>query len=159
VRADDVDELYRLLSRQLLRIVRCLVRAPDPVIEDACQFAWIRLLHHRHRIERETAQSWLVTTAVHEALKLVRHTVREVSLDRAVEQGIELRPASSPQGLAENRERLGSLAQLSQRQQRFLWLYGVGLTYEEIARMQGCTARTVERQLHRARSSLQVREG
>ena len=38
--ARGLVELYGQLSKRLERIVRRDVRAPDPVIEDACQFAW-----------------------------------------------------------------------------------------------------------------------
>ena len=68
----DVGELYGLLSGRLEQLVRLDVRAPDVVIEDACQFAWSRLLHHRHRVYRETVLTWLARTAVHEAFKLLR---------------------------------------------------------------------------------------
>src|SRR5579884_977417 len=80
-RAADLDGLYRALSKPLERIVRFDVHAPDPVIEDACQFAWTRFLHHHGQIHREKALAWLVKTAVHEALKLVRRGSREQSLD------------------------------------------------------------------------------
>jgi RNA polymerase sigma factor (sigma-70 family) len=144
-----------------LRIVRTGVVAPDPVIEDACQFAWSRLLHHRERVHRETALAWLVTTAQHEAAKLLRRAGRDVSLEMALERGLDVRPwpgDRSPHLVAEEHERLRSLASLPARQQRLLWLYGVGLSYEEIARSQGCTSRTVERQLNRARTTLQLRD-
>src|SRR5438270_6002302 len=67
----DVAELYRAFSRQLQRIVGGSVSAPHPMVEDACQFAWCRLLHHRVRVQRDKAPAWLVATALHEALKLV----------------------------------------------------------------------------------------
>lgn len=160
-RIDDVGELYRAHSRQLQRIVRGGVHAPDDVIEDACQFAWSRLLRHRDRVRRETVLSWLTTTAVHEALKLVGRALREESLEAMTDWAGELYSASgnrAPHSLAEDRERLGSLTSLPQPQQRLLWLFGLGLSYEEIARRQGCTARAVERRLYRARASLRVRE-
>jgi hypothetical protein len=53
--AGDVGDLYRALAPRLEQIVRLDVRAPDPVIEDACQFAWSRLVYHSHRVRRETA--------------------------------------------------------------------------------------------------------
>ena len=53
----DIGELYALMARRLERIVRFDVQAPDAVIEDACQFAWSRLLHHRQRVRRETVVS------------------------------------------------------------------------------------------------------
>src|SRR5690348_14955444 len=84
----DVGELYGLLARRLEQIVRLDVRAPDVVIEDACQFAWSRLLHHHDRVHRETVMSWLVRTAVHEALKLLRRGRRELSLESESEESL-----------------------------------------------------------------------
>src|SRR5271167_2061551 len=85
-RQTGVDELYRTLSPRLERLVRSDVRAPDAVIEDACQFAWSRLVVHRDRVAHEAVLSWLVKTAVHEAFKLIRRSGRCVSLDAALEQ-------------------------------------------------------------------------
>ncbi len=155
----DVGELYGLLSGRLEQIVRLDVRAPDAVIEDACQFAWSRLLHHRDRVHRETVLSWLVRTAVHEALKLLRRHRREISLDAAAEETDPEMPGlgATPVELIECRERLAELGRLTERQQRALWLHALGLSYAEIARYEGCTTRTVERQLLRARQ--RIREG
>jgi RNA polymerase sigma factor (sigma-70 family) len=159
VAGSDVGELYRTLSKQVERIVRVGVQAPDPLIEDACQFAWARLVHLQARVSRESALTWLVTTAVNEALKLIRRRRREQSLDAELEDcgeipAPDLRPG--PPDVCEQRERLSALASLSPRQQRLLWLYGLGLKYEEIAIYDGCTSRTVERQLQRARASLRA---
>lgn len=154
----DVGELYRLLSRRLERIVRVGVRAPEPVIEEACQFAWSRLVYHHDRVHRETALGWLARTAVHEAFKLIRRGNRELSLD-AAEQAGELQRlliAPGPAEVLERRERLAAVGTLPRRQQRLLWLRGLGLSYEEIALQDGCTTRTVERQLRRARASLRT---
>jgi RNA polymerase sigma factor (sigma-70 family) len=155
----DVSELYELLAKRLEQIVRLDVRAPDVVVEDACQFAWSRLIHHRDRVRRETVMSWLARTAVHEAIKLVLRDRREVSLDAASEQvqvvAVSLPP---PHALVEDRERLGELSRLPTRQQRAVWLHAFGLSYDEIAAHEGCTVRTVERQLLRARQRIR-REG
>jgi DNA-directed RNA polymerase specialized sigma24 family protein len=56
--------------------------------------------------------------------------------------------------LAEQRERLSSISLLPERQQRMLWLQGIGLSYADIAITTGCTTRTVERQLLRARRAI-----
>lgn len=158
----DVAELYGRLAGRLERIVRLDVRAPDVVIEDACQFAWSRLLHHRDRVQRETALSWLARTAVHEALKLHRRDRRELSLEAAVEQASGapgLTCAATPFDLIERRERLAELTHLSERQQRALWLHALGLSYAEIAAREGCTVRTVERQLLQARARVRRAPG
>ncbi|HLY51179.1 MAG TPA: sigma-70 family RNA polymerase sigma factor [Solirubrobacteraceae bacterium] len=155
----EVGELYRCVSPNLLRIVRCSVRAPAPVIEDACQLAWSRLLRNRDRVTRDKALSWLVTTALHEASRLVRRAGREISLETVIadDPGFGSSPDEiGPLAIAEARERLRSLNGLPQRQQLLLWLRGVGLSYDEIACRQGCTSRTVERQLRSARTSLRA---
>ena len=146
----DVGELYGLLARRLEQIVRRDVRAPDVVIEDACQVAWSRLLRHRDRVHRETAMSWLVRTAVHEAFRLLRHGRRELPLDLAAEEAMPATPAQ----ITECRERLAELGRLPERQQRAVWLHAFGCSYGEIAMYEGCTTRTVERQLLRARQSI-----
>jgi RNA polymerase sigma factor (sigma-70 family) len=157
----DVGELYGELSKRLEQIVRFDVRAPDTVIEDACQFAWSRLVHHRARVHRETSLAWLVRTAVHEAVKLIRRDGRELSLEAALETSgdamLGLR-APAPEEVVVARERLAQIGVLPERQQRLLWLHGLGLTYAEMAHRTGCTPRTVERQLLRAKRTVRALE-
>jgi RNA polymerase sigma factor (sigma-70 family) len=156
----NVEDLYRRFAAPLERLVRRDVHAPEPVIEDACQFAWTRLIHHSGRVRTETALSWLATTAVHEAFKLLRRGVRELSLDAAMEAGGEAIVHPRTPGtdeLFEQRERIAGVLRLPERQQRLLWLQALGLSYAELARHEGSTVRTVERQLQRARRH--VRDG
>jgi RNA polymerase sigma factor (sigma-70 family) len=158
----DVGELYCALAPRLEQIVRLDVRAPDAVIEDACQFAWSRLVHHSQRVRRDTALSWLVKTAVHEAFKLIRREHRELSLDQAIEVMGELAvpsPIPGPYELREFRERLEKIHLLPERQQRLLWLHALGLSYAEMAAQTQCTVRTVERQLLRAKATLRATAG
>jgi RNA polymerase sigma factor (sigma-70 family) len=152
----DPDELYRCLARSLQRIVRAGVRAPEAVIEEACQSAWTRLVYHQRRVGREAALAWLVTTATREALRLLRRGSRELPLDlaEAVADSESVLIDPGPAELIEQRERLEMLALLPLRQRRVLWLRGLGFSYEEIARRDGCTKRTVERQLAHARLTL-----
>ncbi len=156
---EDVGELYAALSNRLEQIVRRRVRAPQAVIEDACQFAWIKLLQHSSRVGREAILPWLAVTAAHEALKLVRRGDREVSLDAALERvddGATRSREPGPDDLAEHRDRLRAISGLPLRQQQFLWLHAAGLTYDEMARLTGCTPRTVERQLLRAKQGIRA---
>src|SRR5438046_8821152 len=81
VGSGDMGELYAELARRLEQIVRREVRAPAPLIEDACQFAWWRLVVHAHRVQRKAVLSWLAKTAVHEAHKLIRREERDLPLD------------------------------------------------------------------------------
>jgi RNA polymerase sigma factor (sigma-70 family) len=155
----DVDQLYRALAGRLEQIVRLDVRASDALVEDACQFAWSRLVLHAARVRPDAALSWLATTAVHEAFKLIRRAERELSLDAALDQAGDavLRAAApEPWELLERHERLDTIRELPERQQRLLWLHGLGLTYGEIAVQAGCTRRTVERQLLRAKRTMRT---
>jgi RNA polymerase sigma factor (sigma-70 family) len=155
----DLGELYAALSGRLERIVRLDVRAPDTVIEDACQFAWSRLVHHQARVRRDAALSWLAKTAVHEAFKLIRREDRELSLDAVLElagDGVLPTCSPGPEELFERSSILESIRQLPTRQQRMLWLHALGLSYAEMARHEGCTGRTVERQLLRAKRAVRA---
>jgi RNA polymerase sigma factor (sigma-70 family) len=157
---EEIGELYRSLSKPLEELVRIDVgRAPDPVVEDACQFAWDRLIRHHARVRLEWALPWLVTTAVHEAFKLLGRERRFLSLDESLERAgdaavAEVSPAADE--VFARRERLEAVSELPERQQRLLWLHALGLNYVEIATHCGCTTRTVERQVLRARRALRT---
>jgi RNA polymerase sigma factor (sigma-70 family) len=158
VAGGDIEELYRRFSARLERTVRLGVRAPEPVVEDACQVAWSRLIRHSERVRRETALSWLTTTALHEAFRLLRRSRRELSLEGTIEAAGEAvlhTCAPSTGELYEQRERIAGIAALPERQQRLLWLRALGLSYTEMAVHEGCTPRTVERQLLRARHTME----
>ncbi len=151
----DLGELYSSLSVQLERIVRLGVSAPDVVIEDACQFAWGRLVRHAERVRREAVLSWLVRTAMREAVRAVRRGSRELSLEMELIEQLA-GEAPDPHELFTARERLGAVASLPPRQQRLVWLHAVGLSYAEMAQHERCTRRTVERQLLRAKRSVRA---
>ena len=157
MRTNDLDELYVSLSGRLEQIVRIDVRAQDVVIEDACQFAWSRLVHHRERVQRDSTLSWLARTAVHEAVKQIRRDNRELSLDAAIESdgdAVMGLSAPAPDELIAARERLAEVELLPERQRRLLWMQGVGLSYQEMSARTGSSQRTVERQLIRARKKV-----
>src|SRR5689334_205775 len=84
---DEVGELYAALAVRLHQIVYGRVRAPEPVIEDACQFAWCTLIRYQGRVRRDRALGWLATTASREALRQVRRHARERSLEQLAEDG------------------------------------------------------------------------
>lgn len=163
VRPADVAGLYAELSRRLEQIVRVCVHAPEPVVEDSCQFAWHRLVRDRARIRRDTVLSWLVRTAVREAIRLLGREHRCVSLDAAASaagDGALLRARSAgPEELVMQRERLALVGVLPSRQRQMMWLHAIGLSYEEIAARTGCTVRTVERQLLRAKRAVREAYG
>lgn len=153
-----MDRLYGELSERLVAVVRTRVRAPDAVIDDACQFAWSRLLLNVGQVRSESVLAWLVQTAAREALRLLRLSRRELSLDAPGVETPDLMAALAPgpEEVFEQHERLASLGRLPERQQRMLWLHGFGLSYADIAESTGCTLRTVERQLLRAKDALRL---
>ncbi len=155
----DIDRLYRRLSGRLEHIVRGDVHAPEPLIEDACQVAWGRLLDHSDRVRRDTAFAWLVATAIHEAFRLLRRARLEVPFDSLVEAEGESPLAVRSPGPYERvaqRERLAALADLPVRRQRLVWLRALGLSYDEMASYERCTVRTIERQLAQAKGELRM---
>jgi RNA polymerase sigma factor (sigma-70 family) len=159
VQLGDFDRLYGALADRLERIVRSEVRACDAVIDDACQIAWIKLLGQAGRVRSGSVLSWLATTAIHEALRLLRRAGRDMSLESAFEETptlIEEAAGPGPEETLELRERLESLRRLPERQQRMVWLHGFGLSYADIAVNTGCTMRTVERQLLRAKRTMRA---
>jgi RNA polymerase sigma factor (sigma-70 family) len=155
----DVAALYPSLSRRLERSVRHDVDAPDAVIEDACQVAWIRLIRHAERVQPAAVFAWLAHTARNEARRQLRRCRHEVSLEAIVESGAApsmLRPHARGSDQLADRERLLIVRQLPVRQQRITWLRAVGLSYAEIGRRTGDSGRTVERQLILARARLRA---
>ncbi|MFL5859655.1 MAG: RNA polymerase sigma factor [Solirubrobacteraceae bacterium] len=160
-RIAEVGTLYARTAGLVRGHVRTGVAAPEAVIDDACQFAWSRLLHHRDGVSGDRAVAWLVTTALHEAYKLIRRAQRDVSLEGLAEETGDLhlgRGAPSPEEIVEPRLRLEVLDVLPERQQRLIWLQGLGFDYREMATRTGATVRTVERQLTKARRTLRSAE-
>lgn len=149
----DEAHLYRSLAARLEQTVRIQVHAPREVIEDACHHAWTQLINHGDHVNRDAMFSWLATTAVRQAWKLNRRERRDLSLEAAAEDLGELQipsPSPGPPERIEFREQLGQLAELPERQRRFVWLRAAGLTYVEMAAYTGDTVRTVDRQIVRA---------
>jgi RNA polymerase sigma factor (sigma-70 family) len=151
----EVGDLYPRLRGRLECAVRHDVRAPDTVIEDACQFAWGRLVHRCRYVGRDAVLAWLAKVAVHEAFKLVSREERKESLELIDCEALASH-APGPHELAEQHERLAAIAGLPPRQQRLIWLKGLGLSYDEMARQTDCTPRAVERQLLRARTTMRA---
>jgi RNA polymerase sigma factor (sigma-70 family) len=155
----NVGQLYAELAARLEWVVRREVRATAPLIEDACQFAWRRLVVHANRVEPRAALSWLAKTAVHEAIRLVRRAERHVSLEVGFEgSGEAAMPNRSPgvDQIAEQRAQLELLHALSPRQRTVLLLQAAGFSYEETAGSAGMSLRTVERQIMRGPRKLRA---
>jgi RNA polymerase sigma factor (sigma-70 family) len=169
-RGDDavgtaVADLYRALSGRLEQIVRRDVGGSSAVVEDACQFAWAGLVAHAARVRRDRALSWLATTAVREAVRLLHRQNEELGRLHEPEDAGRSRSCTGPpepessEDLIDRRERIRLIRRLPERQQRILWLQALGLSHEEIAAHDLITRRTVERQLEQGRRRLRAGEG
>lgn len=148
----EVAKLYAERAVWVRRLVHLRLTAPDPVVEDACQAAWLRLVRNRARVRRRTAAPWVAQVAAREALRIMQAGECERPLDE-----LEGEDASAPdliEELAEHQARLGAIDRLPPRQRRLLWLQGLGFSYEEMAVATGDSRRTIERQLARARERL-----
>ena len=153
----DVAELYAARASWIRRWVRHQLGAPEPLVEDACQAAWSRLIDRREQVSPEAALVWLVRTAERETVRLGRRAGRDLPLDALCDDRGEIRQIDggpSPNELAEQHSRLASIRTLPVRQRRLLWLRGLGFSYAEISDCTGLTVRTIERQLNRARRRL-----
>ena len=155
-RHDAIDHLYRTHAPRLARALARQVRAHPDVIEEACAFSWEQLLRHPdvNVCDERRALAWLRTTAYRQALNLIacqRRTTATVDIARVAG------PTRSRSGLHESR--VEQLHQLPVRQQRFLLLQAAGYRVAEISQREHTTPRTVERQLVRARKTLNASAG
>jgi RNA polymerase sigma factor (sigma-70 family) len=146
----EIAELYSELAPQLRRVLGAHLQVPESVLEDACQFAWTTLLSDPGQVDRDRTLSWLATTARREALATLKRS--EIEL-RVVGDCPAPEPVD-PHQSAEFWERMGQIRRLSRRQQRIVWMQGMGFRYEEIAAEIGESRRSVERQLLAARRRL-----
>ncbi len=151
---DALGELYLELAPQLRRILGLHLQAPDWLLEDACQMAWEALLVQSEPVDRAHVLGWLATTARRRALRLLKRSSLELCLDPSGPDDAMSAAGPDPQQSAEFWERLGQVRRLSRRQQRIVWMQGLGFGYEEIAAQTGETRRSVERQLLNARRRL-----
>ena len=151
----EISRLYPEVAPQLRRVLGSHLRAPEWVLDDACQIAWEALLLRRDRVDRSRLLSWLATTARREALAIMRRGATDLAVEDGALDGMAAR-RGDPQESAEFWERLGGIRRLSRRQQRIVWMHGLGFAYEEIAAATGESLRAVERQLGGARRKLRA---
>jgi RNA polymerase sigma factor (sigma-70 family) len=162
-RRERLGVLYERYADAVRRIVCRRVSAPQAVVEDACQTAWLRLCARDDvALDARAAVKWLVITATRESW---RHTSRRRDLavggwlpegdgDELAEPAGD---APDPMVIAAERDDVRRrLAALTVRERQFLTLQALGLSYEEISARLGVTVRTVERQILRGRRKLRV---
>jgi RNA polymerase sigma factor (sigma-70 family) len=160
----DEAELFRKHHGHLLRIVRSRVVAPEALIEDACSIAWEQFMRHQPA-RGVTLIGWLRTVAVREAWRLSTTQRRQPSLEDVVDPESmggsrgETWEAVIPGGAdteerVEAKQALGVLAELPDKQRRYLTLAVGGYGYDEIARATGATYTNVNKHLSRAHANV-----
>lgn len=151
----DEQGLFVNLSRRLVRSVGRAVSAPETVVEEACAFAWQRLVECQPR-RSERIFAWLRTVAIREAWRLARRERVCLRLDEPAREGamaLHELIADRRSSLDVRLEAVAALelvASLPPRQRRLLSLQLAGFSYAETASITGDSLRTVDRQLQRA---------
>jgi DNA-directed RNA polymerase specialized sigma24 family protein len=149
----DEDQLYRTHARTLRRVVRIKVNTSDETVEDACAFAWMQLVSCQPR--RNTVFAWLRTVATREAIRLDRIERNRRSTELGELEHPALRDLrTDPHTQDEIIDAFDTLASLKDAQRITLGLHALGFRHSEISEITGDTARTVARQMLRARRAV-----
>jgi RNA polymerase sigma factor (sigma-70 family) len=155
----DEPVLFREHHPRLRSHVGRVVRTSRANVEDACSFAFLQLL--RHQPDREHVYGWLLRAAIREAIKLDQQARRAVPLPHAAddhrtwELADERARSEVSVELLAAREAVAA-AGTTAREWRIVGLRAIGLSYTEVSRVTGDSARTVERQLLRGRHKLRA---
>jgi RNA polymerase sigma-70 factor (ECF subfamily) len=165
-RQELFEILIRRYNQRLYRVVRGVLRADEGEIEDVMQQAYVNAYLHLDQFAgRASFSTWLTKIALYEALSRARRLGRTVSLDEAVENGVEDivgrmqvdTPDPERQALTgELREALeGAIEQLPPAYRSVFMLREVeGLSTTQSADILGVREEVVKTRLHRARGML-----
>lgn len=133
--------LVRHLSPAIYRGIGSFRLAPD-ARDEIYANTWLRLLEHLDTIRRpESIASWLMTTARHEALALLRVTARQVATGNLDDEGDRIAPHPElDEALLDNELQLAvhaAFARLPRHCQDVLRLLTIDppLSYEEISQV------------------------
>lgn len=151
LRGDEAD-LYRTHHAALHAAVRHAIFGSDEIIDDACSFAWLQLM--RHQPKRDTIFAWLRTVAIRHAWQLAERDAREHTLEHLPTDREPRRADLSRE--TDARDALRALANLPDRQRRYLTLLIGGHSYHEIADRHHTSTTAVNRHLARARKHLRL---
>jgi RNA polymerase sigma factor (sigma-70 family) len=142
----DEHELFERYEARLRRETKLAIFTTPEIVDDACAFAWMKLVENQPR--RETVFPWLRTVARNKALELDRLARGEASRQVGLHfrNGAEVpiparrgRPEVT-QGMMELRERV---QQLPPRQREMVFLQAAGWRYSELAEHFGVSSARV----------------
>lgn len=168
-RADEVGRFYVDRSRWVAGAVASRVRTSDEtVIEDACSFAWVKLLGRPDIDLNDRGAEWIITVATRQGWRLAR-------VDREVPSGAfrgethdphEMSEPASLLGDPESRaiahevhmRRVDALGLLAPDERRVLYLQALGYDYSEIVAALHASRGRVNRRLSDGRGKLARRE-
>ncbi len=121
-RLQAIAAIYAAHDQQLRRLVARRANANDATIDDACSYAWTRLVTHEQVSlgpPRCSALAWLTTTAVHRAWELTNHDARTHLVASLDELGLLAaahgHSAPSAEDVAAQHLRLDLVAQIPER--------------------------------------------
>ena len=166
VATHDIAQLYRQHHRRLQRVVAATVRAPQDVVEDACQNAWTIMLRTQPR--QETWFAWLRVVAIHQAWEQSTRMNHEMPAGAFISPDPnELDAREHPEPAADTRDipdqvadriqlaqRLADLAAIKPNDRRALCLKGLGYRYREIMQITGASYTAVNRRITEGRRAL-----
>jgi RNA polymerase sigma-70 factor (ECF subfamily) len=165
-RRDLFEVLIRRYNQRLYRVVRGVIRGDEAEIEDVMQQAYVNAYLHLDQFAgRASFATWLAKIALYEALSRARRLGRTVSLDEAVENGVEdivdrmqaHTPDPERQAMTgELRDVLeGAIDELPPAYRSVFVMREVeGLSTAESAEILGVREEVVKTRLHRARGML-----
>ena len=127
----DEEELFQRYADRLRRVTQVSVNTSREIVDDACAFAWMKLITNQPR--RETVFAWLRTVARNEAIRLDGIARGVTSIDHS--GGPPDPPASrsrieTTHEMLELRERL---EELPAREREVVLLQAAGWRYQELA--------------------------
>ena len=165
-----IADFFAAHERDVRESVAYRVRnLPAAAIEDACQTAWEKLSRRPDVDLTATGRSWLVTVALHEALRHYRRERVETpagAFRTPYAAPGELRePVGDDRDLAEqvadrilHDRRLHDLRLIKSQDRQALYLKALGFRYHEIAALLGITYTAVNRRLSEGRRRLRELE-
>jgi RNA polymerase sigma factor (sigma-70 family) len=172
-RRREIADFFAAHDRDLREAVAYRVqRLPTAAIEDACQIAWEKLSRRPDVDLRATGRAWLVTVAIHEALRHCRRERRETpagTFHAPYSDGEEPHalgePAADDRELADevadrilHARRLKDLRLIKSKDRQALYLKALGFQYHEIAALLGITYTAVNRRITEGRRRLRELE-
>lgn len=154
----DEAVLFQQHHRDLHRAIARRVNGSTQLVEDACQFAWMRLIDSQP--DRDKVFGWLYVVALHEAYRLSGVERRDAHLDclpsRDGDWTTLMNDPRTIDLVLEAREALRAVAALPEHQRKDFARHVGGYSYREIATATRRTYTNVDKTLDRARSQVKL---